>query len=77
MAEEPEAEITRLLNQAAAGDARAGGEVFPLLYRELRKLAASARAGLRRKNAPALASSVSVARKSAVVVASRIAHDSS
>lgn len=48
MADGPEAEITRLLNRAAAGDNRAGNEVFPLLYAELRKLAASARAGLRR-----------------------------
>lgn len=38
--------ITRLLNLAAAGDAEAAGEVFPLIYDHLRQLAAGRRARL-------------------------------
>jgi RNA polymerase sigma factor (TIGR02999 family) len=34
-------EITRLLNRAAQGDATAGREVFPAIYRELRRIASS------------------------------------
>ena len=38
--------ITRLLNLAAAGDADAAGQVFPLIYDHLRQLAAGRRARL-------------------------------
>jgi RNA polymerase sigma factor (TIGR02999 family) len=34
------ADVTRLLDAAAAGDSKAAGELLPLLYDELRKLAA-------------------------------------
>ncbi len=34
-------EITRLLNEAASGDAEAGRRVFPAIYGELRRLASS------------------------------------
>jgi RNA polymerase sigma factor (TIGR02999 family) len=33
-------EVTRILNAAAKGDARAAGQLLPLVYEELRKLAA-------------------------------------
>ena len=35
------AEVTRILNAAGSGDAKSGEELIPLLYNELRKLAAS------------------------------------
>jgi RNA polymerase sigma factor (TIGR02999 family) len=35
----PSADYTRLLNRAAQGDRRAAGELLPLVYDELRKLA--------------------------------------
>jgi RNA polymerase sigma factor (TIGR02999 family) len=34
-------DVTRLLDAAAAGDSRAAGELLPLVYEELRKLAAA------------------------------------
>lgn len=40
------AEITRLLNEAAAGGAEAARQVFPAVYRELHALAAARRARL-------------------------------
>ena len=33
------AAVTRLLNDAASGDPRAAGELLPLVYNELRRLA--------------------------------------
>ncbi len=39
MPDDPDPEITRLLNQMAGGDARAAEVLFPLLYPELHKLA--------------------------------------
>lgn len=38
-------EVTRLLDAAAAGDRQAAGEILPLVYDELRKLAAARMAG--------------------------------
>jgi hypothetical protein len=35
------ADVTRLLDAAAAGDAKAAAELLPLVYDELRKLAAA------------------------------------
>jgi hypothetical protein len=35
------ADVTRLLDAAAAGDARAASELLPLVYDELRRLAAA------------------------------------
>jgi RNA polymerase sigma factor (TIGR02999 family) len=39
--------ITRLLNEASTGDQKASGELLPLVYRELRALAAKRMAGER------------------------------
>src|SRR5215831_15611816 len=36
-----EADVTRILNAAQSGDAKAADELLPLVYEELRKLAAS------------------------------------
>ena len=39
------ADVTRLLDAAAAGDRQAAAELLPLVYDELRKLAAAADGG--------------------------------
>lgn len=41
MSSEPREDVTRLLQSASAGDARAAADLLPLLYDELRRLAAA------------------------------------
>ena len=44
--EDPDLEITSLLNRAASGDQDAAAKVFPRIYQELKKLASAKRAQL-------------------------------
>lgn len=39
--DDPDGDLTKLLNQAASGDGEAARKVFPVIYRELRGLASS------------------------------------